>query len=314
MKVTACSGQDGIASVFLAEMGEDRAIEFLESVQPPIPRDKKWVLIVSTLYGCPVKCPICDAGGFYKGKLSKEEILAQIDYLVDRRYRDRKVPADKFKIQFARMGEPAFNMAVLDVLEELPVRYDAPGLMPCISTIAPAKSGPFFEKLIDIKDRLYRGKFQLQFSIHTTDSDLRDKMIPSKKWDFGQIAEYGDRFFRDGDRKITLNFALVENAPISSDVLTEFFDPSKYLIKITPLNPTYNAAENKLTSHIDAYDESKQYDIVNKLRQSGYDVIVSIGEVAENDIGSNCGQYVMKHMKEKVVLGNGYSNELKKDF
>ena len=79
MKVIASTGREDIAMVYIAELEEGKLVEFVEAVQPPIPRDKKWVLLVSTMYGCPVGCAMCDAGGFYHGKVSKEDIFAQID-------------------------------------------------------------------------------------------------------------------------------------------------------------------------------------------------------------------------------------------
>jgi len=200
MKILAQLGREDIATVTLAECAPNRHIEFVESVQPPTPRDRKWVVIISTLFGCPVGCAMCDAGSHYAGKLSANEMLAQIDHCVDRRYVDRRVPCRQFKIQFARMGEPAFNPAVLDVLETLPPRYDAPGLMPSISTIAPASCEVFFDRLIEIKKRLYAaGRFQMQFSIHSTDAKARDRLMPVKKWSFARMASFGERFIDLGD-------------------------------------------------------------------------------------------------------------------
>ena len=49
------------------------------------------------------------------------------------------------------MGEPTLNPAVLDVLDELPGLYDAPGLMPSISTVAPKGCDDFQERLMQIK-------------------------------------------------------------------------------------------------------------------------------------------------------------------
>jgi len=301
--------------VFLAEMSNKHIIEFLESVQPPYPREKKWVLIVSTLYGCPVKCPICDAGGFYKGKLSEDEMFDQIDFLIKRRYPDLKIPSEKFKIQFARMGEPSFNMAVLDVLEKLPSRYHAPGLMPCISSVAPSVTDKFFDRLLEIKEKFYRGKFQLQFSIHSTDKKERDFLIPVKKWSFEKIAEYGERFFKTGDRKITLNFAPSEHTIIDVNVLKKHFDPKLFFIKITPLNPTYGAEKNRLSSYIDPDQKDDRYNLIDSLRNGGYEVLLSIGETAENQIGSNCGQYITQHLKEteyKKSIENSYTSPLRK--
>ncbi len=311
MKITAVTGRDDIATVYLAEMGGEKIVEFLESVQPPLPREKKWVVIVSTLFGCPVRCPMCDAGGNYRGKLSKEEIFAQIDFLVEKRFPSKSIPVDKFKVQFARMGEPSFNPAVLEVLQELPHRYQAPGLLPCLSTVAPVGTERFFERLLEIKQNLYPLDFQLQFSLHSTDDLHRRRLIPTRVWDFATLAAYGERFFRHGGRKITLNFALPKEVPLEAEVLSRYFDPNVFLVKITPLNPTYRAAENGLTSYILPEDGEKEYETVTALREVGYDVIVSIGEIAENYIGSNCGQYVLHHLQSPEPLPDGYTDEVR---
>jgi 23S rRNA (adenine2503-C2)-methyltransferase len=313
MKIVATTGNSDLATVYMADMGEERLIEFVEACQPPYGRAERWILMVSTLYGCPVKCLFCDAGGDYRGKPTAEEILMQIDYMVREWFPDGIIPASKFKIQFARMGEPALNMAVLDALEELPRRYQARGLMPSVSTIAPHGADAFFERLIGVKDRLYfGGRFQFQYSIHTTDAALRDKLIPVKKWDFPRMAAYGERFHKPGDRKITLNFALAENSPIEADVLTRTFDPSRYLIKLTPVNPTSRATQNNLASHIDPARPESAESVVQPLLEAGYEVIVSIGEVEENEIGSNCGQYVLNYLESGQMVDGGYSYQVER--
>jgi 23S rRNA (adenine2503-C2)-methyltransferase len=311
MKVFAVAGTSEIATVYMADMGQGRLIEFVEALQTPYSRDERWIIMVSTLFGCPVKCMICDAGGQYQGKPSAGEILAQIDYMVRRWYPDGRVPASKFKIQFARMGEPALNMAVLDTLEELPHRYDAPGLMPSVSTIAPHGREAFFERLMEIKNRLYaNGRFQFQFSIHTTDAPLRDQLIPVRKWDFGQMAAYGERFLHPGDRKITLNFALADGMPVEPEVLLRYFDPSRYLVKITPVNPTCQAIKNGLASYIDPKQPESGNGVAHLLAEAGYVVIVSVGEVIENQIGSNCGQYVLNYLESRTAVEDGYTYQV----
>ena len=311
MKVIASTGREDIAMVYIAELEEGKLVEFVEAVQPPIPRDKKWVLLVSTMYGCPVGCAMCDAGGFYHGKVSKEDIFAQIDYLVRKHYPSGVIPCQQFKIQFARMGEPSFNLDVLDVLEQLPQRYNVPGFMPSISTIAPHGTETFFERLLEIKKRQYSGgHFQFQFSIHTTDETVREQIIPVKKWDFAKMAAYGQRFYQPGDRKVTLNFALAKEMPVDPEILLKHFTPDKFLIKITPLNPTYKATEKNLSTYIDPKDQGKKYPLVRDLEKAGYRVIISIGEVEENYIGSNCGQYVRRHLAASEQIEDGYTYRL----
>jgi len=310
MKVVASAGNQDIAMVYVVEF-PGGLVECVEAIQPPRTREEKWVLMISTLFGCPVACQMCDAGGHYQGKLTEEEMYAQIQYLIDQRYPEGLIPSNQFKIQFARMGEPALNPAVLDLLTSLPERVNAPGLLPSFSTIAPHGTDAFFERLIDIKDSVYpRGKFQFQFSIHTTDPDRRDELIPVKKWDFQKIAEFGERYYKTGDRKITLNFALAEDSPVDPGVLLEYFDPELFLIKVTPLNPTYQAIASGLKSYIDPEKGLESYPALQAIEEAGYRLILSIGEREENRIGSNCGQYVQKHLLENGGLTAGYTYQV----
>lgn len=308
MEILAEFGRDDVAKVYLLKLREGDlrfCVEAVESVQPPIPRSEKWVILVSTLFGCPVGCPMCDAGGSYYGKLTTDEILSQVLFITQRRFNGTRLPVKRLKIQFARMGEPALNPATLDALERLPSVIDVPRLMPSISTVAPERSYDFFERLISIKNRLYpNGNFQLQFSIHTTDRRARDNLIPIRKWDFEEIAEYGSRWFREGDRKITLNFAASIQAPIEPSVLKSVFDPRIFLLKITPLNPTENARKNRLASLVNPYHIETSKELVESLKDCGFDVILSIGEVKENSIGSNCGQYITLIKESRLNMRN----------
>jgi 23S rRNA (adenine2503-C2)-methyltransferase len=298
MKILETSGDNDLATVYVAALDKDneRVVEFVESTQPPVPREDKWVLIVSTMLGCPVECLMCDAGGDFKGKLTSEEIMAQIDFLIKNRYNgNNNIDIPKLKIQFARMGEPTFNLNVLDVITSLPEKYNAPGLMPCISTVAPSGAKKFFERMLEIKNKYYsNGNFQLQFSIHTTDNSQRDKLMPCKKWSFSEISEFGNRWFSPGDRKITLNFAPIEGIPLEPKLVREYFDPSLFHIKLTPVNPTFRMQEAGIRSSIINDESPEGLRLKDEFESLGYDVTLSIGELAENKIGSNCGFYVSR--------------------
>lgn len=311
MKIVNKTKNSDIATVYIAKTQAGKFIEFVESTQPPFTRAEKWVLIVSTMFGCPVGCQMCDAGGAYNGKLSKDEMLWQINHLVTRDYPDLKVTADKFKIQFARMGEPALNTEVLKVLDELPQLYDAPGLLPSISTVAPKGTEDFFTQLIAIKNRHYsNGNFQLQFSLHTTDQDFRDQLIPIKKWSFTEIATYAEKFLSHDDRKVTLNFALSAEYKFEVSELQKYFSPELFIIKITPVNPTLKAQENNLGSYIKSGIDDDKNHLIAELEQAGYDVLLSVGELEENKIGSNCGQYIRRFIDSKQKIAGSYEYDV----
>lgn len=305
MNVVATAGRDDLARVYIARAGDGRHVEFVESLQPPHPREKKWVLIVSCLYGCPFACRFCDAGGEYRGPLGRGEIEFQIDYLVSRRFPGGAVPCDKFKIQFARMGEPALNPALPEVIAGLPARLRAPGLIVSLSTIAPAGSGEFFARLLEVRDVLPPGAFQFQFSLHTSDERRRRELVPARTWSFAEMAAYGREFHRPGDRKVTLNFALAEGYPLDAAALLAHFDPAVFLVKITPVNPTARAQANAVRSVFDRRRGDKE--AVAALRRAGYEVIVSLGDFEENAIGSNCGQFLRSYLERGAAAGPGGS-------
>jgi 23S rRNA (adenine2503-C2)-methyltransferase len=255
------------------------------------------------MLGCPIGCLMCDAGGFYRGPLTAKEITQQVYCAAARSWPGGEVCTKKFKIQFARMGEPVMNPAVLDAMEELAFTYPGDSLNVSLSTVAPATSASsaFLEKLRTVKNRHFAGgRFQLQFSIHTTDEKKRDKLIPVRKWGLGQIAEFGKKFCDSdaGDRKITLNFALVDGYSIDSAVLRKNFSPEHFLIKLTPLNPTARAHGAGLSTAVDPCSPAAAGPVVKALEKEGFEVLLSIGEPEENLIGSNCGQYIQRARTE----------------
>ena len=129
-----------------------------------------------------------------------------------------------------------------------------------------------------------------------------------KKWGFKEISDYGQDFYRKNHRKITLNFALADNIPLETSVLKKYFSPDKFLVKITPVNPTYSAVKHGFSS--EGLLAGGRKNLISELKHAGYDVILSIGELEENQIGSNCGQYLENFEKEKQNLEKGYNYQL----
>jgi 23S rRNA (adenine2503-C2)-methyltransferase len=300
MKILSSTGNEDLAIVHIAESSTGNLVEFVESLHTPMPRSEKWILTISTLYGCPVSCSICDAGSYYMGRISKEGMFWQLDHMISSRFPDGVIPVKKLKVHFTRMGEPAFNMSVLDVINEFEWYFKAPGFFPSISSIAPKGCEKFFDGLFQLKNEKFGlGKFQLQFSIHTTDEAKRDILMPVKKWDLETMAAYGRKFHKEGDRKITLSFAPARENPIDTEKMRKIFDPGIFLIKLTPLNATKSSKRNELTSVIEhspgkESNEASENNDISVIKQGfidkGFEVITSIGAYEEIIIGSTCGQ------------------------
>ena len=121
------------------------------------------------------------------------------------------------------------------------------------------------------------------------------------------MGDYGRRFYQPGDLKVTLNFVLMAGREVDAQKLLRFFPPDIFLIKITPLNPTYRARQNDLSCSFDPQQKADAIPIVDALQKAGYQVIVSIGELEENKIGSNCGQYLRQHLSAQQTIRDGYT-------
>jgi 23S rRNA (adenine2503-C2)-methyltransferase len=284
---------DEVAVIYLQRLRDDPRfdVECVGASDPAIPRREKMVLVISSQYGCPVGCTTCDAGGAFHGNLTRDEILAQVAFLLERWAGPEVARCEKFKVQFARMGEPSLNPAVLEALEALPALVPAPGLMPCVATMAPRGREAWFESLLELRHRVYpKGAFQLQFSIQSSSDAHRDRMIPVPKWTPREIASYAERFVRPGDRRVSLNFAVARGVPVEPDVIADLFDPRVCMVKLTPLNFTRKARESGWESAFDHDEDPRVRDLAASLRARGFDCIVSVGLPAEARDSASCGQ------------------------
>jgi 23S rRNA (adenine2503-C2)-methyltransferase len=275
----------------VAELEDGSRIEFVESIQPPRSKEEKWVNIISTMVGCPVGCKMCDAGGAFSRRLTVSEMEAQMDFLASQKFPNGEVSTNMLKLQLARMGEPTMNPHVLEFLKELG-KKNMKNLVISLSTVGPSQSAPFIQELKKIKDQYFQGRFQLQFSIHSTDDETRYRLIPIKGLVLPEIAALGRQFRSPGDKKITLNFIVMKDVEIDPARIARLFDPQNFLIKLTPLNPTYRAQYHKIQPGFNPEKPETVAELIGKFQSLGFETILSIGEREENQIGSNCGQYV----------------------
>lgn len=307
MRVIAQKNFPGLAALTLAGFGSgpERLAEFVDTLEPGVAKNQKWVMMVSTQFGCPVGCRMCDAGAMgYQGNLSAGEILSQIRHIVERNPELDIGRHPKVKIHFARMGEPALNPEVLTALRQLSRDFPYPGIIPSLSTVAPKSPAvdPFFEELIRVKNEHFPGgRFQLQFSLHSLDESRRQEIVPIRKWALEEVAQFGSRFVLPGDRKITLNFALAAGEEIDSGKLADVFPCDKFLIKITPINPTETAARNGAVHlWVDAPDSIKA--CARELKSRGFETIISPSLPEEITAETSCGQLWSNALKEQAAV------------
>ncbi len=295
-----------VAFVYLlkSKKDENALIECVESLDPPLPPEEKWVITLSSQKGCKVGCLFCDASYYFKGNLSVDELCDELNLILEGHKNDGYLRSKKIKLHLARMGEPSLNNAVLDFLEKVGVDFKEDiNFVPSIATIAPIGREKWFSRLKEIKDNYFsNGKFQLQFSLNTTNEGQRDHFMPVKKISFSEISAFADFWFKRDDRLITLNFALSNESEFDSNKIIKQFSKEKFLIKITPLNP--GLRERRFTSLLD-YTGSippKLKREIDLLKSYGFKVIISIGSRKEIEIGSNCGQIAFNFSQKKKNL------------
>lgn len=303
MEILMNTGRPDLAQVYVAKMRDDPEylVEFVDACGSKAgDRRSKWVIIISTQFGCPVKCLMCDAGGEFKGNLTLQDLKSQVETVFSAHHEINPVECAKLKIQFARMGEPSLNDEVLELLLWLKDRY--PNVIPCIATMTPHGRERWFDRLLEIRELFH--DFQLQFSINSTDDAYRDKLMPYPKMSWEWLGDYGKKFYRQGQRKVCLNFAISPDIPVDAHGLRDYFDPNCFVVKLTPVNPTSAGFENQLTI---AEDRATAERILQRksaeFQSMGFRVIQSIGDMEENLIGSNCGQAV-RQMKTRRDAGS----------
>lgn len=296
IEVLSSTGLPDVAQVMVGRIDgrDDRVLEFVDGLAFEHPRADKWIVNVSTQYGCPVGCPFCDAGFRYRGNVSPAIMIEQIERVLERHPAELALSCRKLKVHFARMGEPALNPGVLEVLDRLPTLIPNPDLWGCVPTIAPQRAEAWFEGLLAVKRRRYHGRFQLQFSLNTTCPEQRQRLTPYPHQPFAWVSAYGQRFFDPGDRKVVLNYALASGVPFEPSAVASSFDPGCFAVKLTPLNPTQQGSDRGLDTVLSAAAPEIMERAVERLHALGFDVVVSIGDPREDQVGSNCGQAVRR--------------------
>lgn len=199
-------------------------------------RSERWMIGVSVMSGCPIRCKFC-ATGQMKGfrNLTWEEITTQVEFLI---YRNNINPLDsqEFKINYTRMGEPFLNIDnVKKAIEKIDRHY--PNAHHYISTIG-IKDSDFSW----IKDDI-----TLQLSLHSLNEEHRNWLIPYRNK--MSIEELG-QIRTESNLKTTLNLTLVEESDFDINKIKQYFDKDKFFIKISPINQNIVSDKNNLGAGI----------------------------------------------------------------
>lgn len=199
-------------------------------------RSERWMIGVSTMSGCPVRCKFCATGNMKKYRnLTADEIIEQVLFVIRNAGYDPDV-SKEFKINYTRMGEPFLNIEeVKEAIRRMTEMF--PNTHHYISTIGIKGSDFSFVK----------GNVTLQISLHSFDEGRRDWLIPYPKK--MSIEELGQ--IRTGSNlKTTINLTLVDESDFDREKLQKYFDKKYFFVKLSPINPNNISKNNNLGNGI----------------------------------------------------------------
>lgn len=259
---------------------------------PLLPLTDKWVVTVSTQYGCSMRCAFCDVPKVGPGRNATcNDLTGQI--LTALRLPETPPSTNRLNVHFARMGEPTWNTAVIECAVWLSALKSF-NPHPVVSTMMPKKNEclkAFIRNWMFVKNTVYNGNAGLQLSINSTDESERSKMFAGNACTLEEIAGIMGGITPRG-RKITLNFAVADYS-VDPSVLLRFFSPEHYVIKLTPMHKTETAITAGVKTAGDYTTPEPYMELRDALKSAGYEVLVFIASKDEDKGRITCGNAIL---------------------
>jgi len=257
------------------------------------------VICCSTEAGCRCGCRFCGAGDYFVRSLTGSEIVSQVDRCLEDI--DCNVSEiGRLQIMFMSMGEPLLNLKnLIPAMSVLNNKYPKARLL--ISTIGPAIPDRKWRELLFFSQCVET--VGLQFSVHESSDEKRDKLIPfKKKLTLKEISEHGHEFFRMTGRKPYFNYCAHDKNTSNedADILLDLFPPDVFCATVSVI-----CERNEGMSAKNEYQRKLALDFGDKLLNRGFDVRV-FDPAGQDTIGGGCGQlwFVQNWMKNNPDLAH----------
>ena len=265
------------------------------------------VICCSVMSGCPVGCTFCGTGKNFIRSLEAHEIVFQIKRILIENGLYLSIQNTKrFQIMFMSMGEPMLNWDnVQKAIEELHEKFPKAELL--LSTIAPKTV--YWSHLLLLSKKI--DKIGLQFSIHQSTDERRNKLIPfQNKESLQRIASIGKVWNAHTGRPVFLNYCIDGTNNTYEDVrnLRDLFDPNIFRFTISVICDSEEGSQKNAFN-----DMAVINDFAVMLLAEGYDVR-TFNPAGQDDIGGGCGQLwytqaFMKKLKEQLKCQSATPSE-----
>jgi hypothetical protein len=201
-------------------------------------RGERWMVGVSTMSGCPVRCKFCATSKLKRWRsLTWQEIVDQVIFII---HKNNICPENskEFKINYTRMGEPFLNIEnVRRAIEVIDSVFKPGTVHHYISTIGLRGSDFSWVK----------GNITLQISLHSLEETRRRWLIPMPN--LMSIEELG-QIRTKSDLKTTINLTLVDEKDFDIEKIKKYFDPKYFFVKLSPINVNDVSKKNNLGNGI----------------------------------------------------------------
>lgn len=283
-------------------LGYTRELNGVEN-QPIMPLQEKWVITLSTQYGCVMKCTFCDVPNIKFGGNATFEDLKKQFYTALKAFKNVSY-TDRLNIHFARMGEPIFNEDVfkfsywlasnkLEIQGDTGVRMEV--IHPVFTTMCPdfKHTEDRLHKWVRMKNEVFNGQAGLQLSINSTSEDQRNTMFGGSSKSLAEISKITGKFPTPLGRKYCLNFAYASGSEVDGVKLASMFDTEKFMVKITPIHNNNACIENGIET-VGGYSVYHPYkEPEDNLKAAGFDTLVFIPSQDEEDGLVTCGNAIL---------------------
>ncbi len=196
-------------------------------------------LCVSSQVGCTLNCTFCHTGTqALVRNLTAAEIVAQVQVARDdlAEWPSPKEDRRLSNIVFMGMGEPLYNLD--NVADAIDIIADGEGIAISRRRITVSTSGVVPE----LKALGERTQAMLAISLHATNDDLRDVLVPlNKKYDIATLME-GIRGYPglSNTRRVTFEYVMlkdVNDSPAEAKALVKLLKGIPAKINLIPFNP-----------------------------------------------------------------------------
>jgi 23S rRNA (adenine2503-C2)-methyltransferase len=196
-------------------------------------------LCVSSQVGCTLNCTFCHTGTqALVRNLTAAEIVAQVQVARDdlAEWPSPKEDRRLSNIVFMGMGEPLYNLD--NVADAIDIIADGEGIAISRRRITVSTSGVVPE----LKALGERTQAMLAISLHATNDDLRDVLVPlNKKYDIATLME-GVRGYPglSNTRRVTFEYVMlkdVNDSPAEAKALVKLLKGVPAKINLIPFNP-----------------------------------------------------------------------------